>query len=149
MKLGEAKEIALKRFAERFNCAEAVLLGLTEAVGVKESCIPRIATGLGGGLGGCGDSCGALTGAAMAIGLKYGRDSADDAESKAVCYDKVLRLVEEFEREFGSTRCIELTETEMRTPEGKARARELDLHNKVCPAFVGFAAEVAQRLIEE
>lgn len=149
MKPGDAKEIALRRFAEKFNCAEATLHGLTEAMGLKQACIPRIATGLGAGLGGCGDSCGALTGAAMGIGLKFGRESAEDMDSKSVCYDKVLRLVEEFEREFGSSRCIDLTETEMRTPEGKARAKELDLHNKVCPAFVCFAAEVAQRLIDE
>ena len=43
---------------------------------------------------------------------------------------------------------IALTECDMRTPEGMARAKELDLHNKLCPKFVAFAAEAAQRLIE-
>jgi len=148
MKPGEAKEIALERFAEKFNCAEAVLLGLTEAMGAKETCVPRIATGFGGGLGACGEACGALTGAVMAIGLKFGRESAEGMDSKALCYGKVQQLFEEFECEFGYSRCFDLVECDMRTAEGKARAKELDLHNKVCPAFVGFAAEVAQRLIE-
>ncbi len=146
---GNAREIALKHFANRFNCSESTLMGLAEAFGIKERCIPRIATGLGDGLGGCGDSCGALTGAAMAISLKFGRESAEDLESKTLCYHKVRQLVEAFEKEFGSARCIDLIEVDMRTPEGMARARELDLHNKVCPAFVGFAADMAQRLIEE
>lgn len=149
MESGEAKRIALERFAEKFNCAEATLLGLAAAFGIEQSCIPRIATALGGGVGGCGGSCGAITGAAMAIGLKFGRNSADDLESKSLCYHKVRQLVEEFELEFGSSLCIDLTECEMRTPEGMARAKELDLHGKVCPAFVGFAAEVAERLMRE
>ena len=149
MKSGEAREIALKRFAEKFNCAEATLMGLTEAMRIKEACVPRIATGFGGGFGGCGEACGALTGAVMALGLKFGRERAEDIDSKNLAGGKVRQLVEEFEREFGSVRCIDLTECEMRTAEGKARAKELDLHNQVCPAFVGFAAESAQRLLEE
>jgi C_GCAxxG_C_C family probable redox protein len=147
MKSGEAKEIALARFAEKFNCAEATLLGLTTAMGINEPCIPRIATGLGAGVGSCGDTCGAISGAAMAIGLKFGRETADDLESKNLCYAKVQELVEAFEKEFGSSLCLNLTNCEMRTPEGRAHAKELDLHNKVCPAFVAFAADLTQRLI--
>lgn len=149
MKPGDAKEIALKRFAEKFNCAESALLGVTEAMGIEDACIPRIATGLGAGIGSCGEACGAVSGAAMAIGLKFGRERADDLDSKTLCYAKVRQLVEEFEKEFGSVRCFELTQCDMRTEEGKARAKELDLHNALCPRFVALAADVAQRLIEE
>lgn len=144
----DAKELALARFTEKFNCAEAVLLGLAEALGLQETCIPRIATALGAGVGGCGEACGAITGAAMAIGLVFGRERAEDLESKALCYEKARLLVADFEREFGSARCFDLVDCEMRTEEGRARAMELDLHNKVCPKFVAFAAQTAQRLIE-
>ena len=143
-----AKDAALDYFAQKFNCGEATLLGLAEAMGVSDSCIPRIATGLGAGIGGCGEACGAISGAAMAIGLKFGRESADDLDAKTLCYAKVRQLVEEFEREFGSARCFDQVDCDMRTVEGMARAKELELHSKVCPKFVAFAAEVAQRLIE-
>lgn len=149
MSLGDARERALARFAEKFNCAEAVLLGLTEAMGIDEACIPRIATALGGGVGGCGGTCGAITGAAMGIGLRFGRERGDDVESKALCYEMVRVLVAEFEREFGTMACLDLVDCEMRTEEGRARAMELDLHNKVCPKFVAFAAEAAQRLMQD
>ena len=144
-----AKEAALDYFSQKFNCAEATLLGLCEALGIEESCVPRIATGFGAGIGFSGDTCGAVTGAVMAMGLKLGRERAEDQDAKLACYDKVRRLVEEFEREFGNVRCNYLTKCNMRTPEGRAKSVELNLHSNVCPAFVGFAAEVAYRLIEE
>ena len=143
-----AKDAALDCFARKFNCAEAVLLGLAEAMGIEERCIPRIATGFGAGLGFCGDVCGAVSGAVMGLSLIFGRERAEDQDAKRACYEKVRQLIEAFEREFGSIKCIDLTECDMRTPEGRARADELDLHGKVCPAFVGFAAEMAQQLME-
>ncbi len=145
---GTAAEIAIKYFAQRYSCSEAVLLGLAEANGFECGCIPRIASGFGGGFGGCGEVCGALTGAVMALGLKFGRERPEDVDAKNALYVKVRSLMDAFEKEFGSVLCIDLTECEMRTPEGLARAKELDLHNKLCPKFVEFAAETAQVIIE-
>lgn len=144
-----AKEAALDYFAQKFNCAEATLLGLCEALGIEENCVPRIATGFGAGLGFSGDTCGAVTGAIMAIGLKLGRERAEDQDAKLACYKIVGQLVQEFEQEFGNVGCNYLTKCNMRTPEGRAKATELNLHSNLCPKYVAFAAEVAYRLIEE
>jgi len=143
-----AREIALTRFAEKFNCAEAVLLGLAEANGFKCGCIPRIATGFGGGFAGCGEVCGAVAGAVMALGLKFGRERADDLESKSLVSGKVQSLMDAFQEEFGSVLCVDLTGCVTRTPEGMAEAKARDLHNTFCPKFVAFAAEVTQKMIE-
>lgn len=142
-----AKETALDYFAQKYSCAESVLLGLVEAHGIDCPNAPRIASGFGGGVGSFGEICGAISGAVMVLGLKFGRDSVD-AEQKVICYEKVSRLLEAFENEFGSVRCDALTDCVMRTPEGKARAKELDLHNTLCPKFVAFAAETASELIK-
>ena len=142
-----AKDLALDYFAQRFNCAEATLLGLVEAAGMSCDCVPRIATGFGGGMGGCGEACGALTGAVMALGLKFGRESADDIEAKTALGTKVRTLVEAFEKEFGSVRCIDLTECDMRTPEGMEIAKQRKLHTDFCPKFVAFAADMASELM--
>ncbi len=65
---------AVLYFTTGFNCAEALLLALQEALNEEENnIIPRIATPFGAGIGGRGSVCGALSGAIMAIGLKYGR----------------------------------------------------------------------------
>lgn len=148
MSAENAKEIALARFAERFNCAEASLLGLVEACELDCDCAPRIATGLGGGLGGCGEACGALVGSIMALGLRYGRERADDIEAKTALAAKVRSLVSAFEKEFGSARCIDLTECDMRTPEGMEIAKQRKLHTDFCPKFVAFAVEKAALLLE-
>ena len=43
-------------------------------------------------MAGCGHVCGALTGAMMALGLKFGRDTAEDTDAKALTYRKVREL---------------------------------------------------------
>lgn len=142
-------EDALRHFqVEKCNCAESVLWALAESMGDRTKCVPRIATAFGGGTAGQGDACGALAGAAMVLGLRYGRDSGDDVESKAVTYGKVRELYEAFRTEFGSIRCIDLIGFSLLTSEGIARANEVDLHQNVCPAFVRFAAEKASQLME-
>jgi C_GCAxxG_C_C family probable redox protein len=147
MPCNKAKAIALEHFTERFNCAESVLLGVTKACGLQCECVPRVATGFGGGVGGCGEICGALTGAIMALGLKFGRESAEDVEAKTALAAKVCKLMDGFTEKFGTTHCLELTECLMRTPEGREKAKELDLHGGLCRKFVEFAANEASRLI--
>lgn len=148
MAIEKAKQLATERFKrQKFNCAEAVLLGLVEAFGLDCNCTPRIATAFGGGMGGCGDVCGALTGAMMALGLKFGRDTAGDTDAKAMTYGKVRQLFAAFREKFGSIQCIDLIGIDLTTPEGLQKANELDLHNNVCPDFVAFAAEEAARLM--
>ncbi len=143
-----AKERALGYFAQKFNCAESALLGLVEGHDLKCDCAPRIATGFGGGIAGCGEACGAVTGAIMALGLKYGRERADDLEAKNALYAKVRVLIDAFEKEFGSSRCLDLTGCNMRTPEGLEMAKQRRLHDEFCPRFVAFAVEIASQLID-
>ncbi|MCE5324224.1 C-GCAxxG-C-C family protein [bacterium] len=145
----DAGSVALKHFSERFNCAESTLLGVTEACGIESDCAPRIVSGFGGGVGGCGEVCGALTGSIMALGLKFGRERGDDVETKSALYKKVQKFLDSFEKEFGSARCIDLTECDMRTSEGRQKAKELDLHGGLCRKFVEFAANEAARLIAQ
>ena len=149
MPCNKVKTIALEHFTARFNCAESVLLGVTKACGLECECVPRIATGFGGGVSSCGEICGALTGAVMAMGLKFGRESAEDVEAKNALYEKVQNLLDSFKREFGTIRCLELTECDFRTPEGKEKAKELDLHGGLCRKFVEFAANEAAQMITE
>lgn len=148
MSVDRAKQIALDKFKEKFNCAESTLMGLVEAFEMDCPCSPRIATAFGGGMGGCGEVCGALTGAMMALGLKFGRDSAADLDAKALTYGKVRELFAAFREKFGSIQCFDLIGIDLTTPEGLQKATELDLHNNVCPDFVAFAAEEAARLLE-
>ncbi len=143
-----ARQEALDCFLrERFNCAESVLWGVVAAQRRYYDCVPQIATGFGGGMGGCGETCGALVGGIMALGLKYGRTKGSDIERKQRTGAFVKELIGAFREEFGSLRCIELTNVDMSTPEGMQRAIDLRLHDEFCPKFVEFvAAKVAEML---
>jgi C_GCAxxG_C_C family probable redox protein len=144
-----AAKTALEMFAQKFNCAEAVLGGLVYEFNLDCNCSPRIATAFGGGMAGQGEICGALTGAMMALGLKYGRERGDDNNSKALTYGKVRELFTAFKVEFGSCGCFDLIGINLTTPEGLEQAKEVGLHENICPKYVKFCAEQAAQLIEQ
>ena len=123
-------------------------MGLVEACELQCECSPRIATAFRAGMGGHGEVCGALVGALMAFGLKFGRDRAEDTDAQSATSERAGKLLQEFADEFGSVRCIDLTGCDMRTAEGSALAQEKDLRGAVCPEFVVFVAEKAQRLLD-
>ena len=147
METQNAEKYALEEFAKGFNCAEAVLLGLCRALGKTSTGLSAVATGLGAGVGWGGEICGALTGAAMAIGLDGGRTAPEDGQTKTAVYEKTALLLEAFAEKFGTLRCAGLTGCDMRTPEGREKAKAKNLHGQVCPAFVGFAAKNAFNLL--
>ncbi|MCX6345769.1 MAG: C-GCAxxG-C-C family protein [Armatimonadetes bacterium] len=143
-----AVRVALEMFAQKFNCAEAVLGGLVQEFNLDCNCSPRIATAFGGGMAGQGEICGAITGAMMALGLKYGRERGDDNDSKALTYGKVRELCAAFDKQFGACGCFDLIGIDLTTPEGLEQAKEAGLHENICPKYVKFCAEKAAELIQ-
>lgn len=92
------EKITTDYFNSGFNCAESVLLSLAEAMNMKRSCIPKIATGFGAGMGRHGEACGAITGAVIALGLKYGRSDGKDKDAKEEMYKIVDDFIKSFEK---------------------------------------------------
>jgi len=141
---------AAKYFLEGFNCAESALLALTDFKKIDCNYIPKIASGFGGGVGRYGEICGALTGSIMALGLLHGRKRSQARDSNAK--EKIYKMVEDylngFEKKFGSLRCVELTGCDLKTPEGLKKARDNDIHKKICTGLVEYAAEHAAGLLK-
>lgn len=143
------EEVAKRNFNSDFNCAESVLLavnGELNTTGEGERVFPRIATGFGGGIGRNGDVCGALTGGVIAISLALGRDKPED--SREPCYQAVNQFYNDFRANFGSCKCRELTNLNMKTPEG-AEAYRAEVHTEICNPIVAWAARRAHDLIKE
>lgn len=138
-------ERAVNLFDSGFNCAEAVLLALSKESGQKVTLIPRIATGFGGGIGRSGGICGALSGAVMAIGLQIGCDKAEEKEKRNATCEKVQRMIEAFEKEFGSIQCKKLTQCDLQTQKGQEEYRSKELRKSVCPEFVAWCAEYVEK----
>lgn len=142
-----ARDIALARFGEGYNCAEAVLLGLAEGLGLQAEGLPMAATGFGGGMGRRGETCGALTGAILALGLKMGRRQAADLEARERTYAAVGVLMSRFQEIHGSLGCRDLIGCDLGTEEGRKKAGELRTHQAICPRFVATAAELTTEIM--
>jgi C_GCAxxG_C_C family probable redox protein len=127
---------ATSHFREGFLCVESVLMTFAKYNGIRSEIIPKIATGFGAGIGRRGSLCGALTGAVMALGLRYGRNKADDDEAYEKCMNKSFECYMQFKKEFGSVFCNELTECDFTTTEGLIKWRELGLKEKKCLKYV-------------
>ncbi|MFR1808683.1 MAG: C-GCAxxG-C-C family (seleno)protein, partial [Pygmaiobacter massiliensis] len=124
------KERAKKYYLqENRNCAEAVLMAANEVYGldIPPESIAMIG-GFGGGMG-CGGVCGALSGAVAAVGKRVIETKAHDTEGLS---ETCATLVEDFEKELGSTLCTEL----------KAKYKTEDQR---CAETVERAADVLER----
>ncbi len=124
------KERAKKYYLqENRNCAEAVLMAANEVYGldIPPESIAMIG-GFGGGMG-CGGVCGALSGAVAAVGKRVIETKAHDTEGLS---ETCAALVEDFEKELGSTLCTEL----------KAKYKTEDQR---CAETVERAADVLER----
>ena len=137
------EEDAVRRFDSGFNCAESVLLTVSELELHQRMAgiIPRIATGFGGGIARNGDVCGALSGGVMAIGLVLGRDSPE--ASRDPCNVAVDRLYNSFMAKFGSCKCRELVGIDLKLA-GKAQRQEMH-HN--CRRIVAWVAKETSQAV--
>jgi C_GCAxxG_C_C family probable redox protein len=133
-----AGERARELFLSGFNCAESVLMAVTESLGVADDLVPRIATGFGGGISGHGYTCGAVTGAVMAAGVVLGRDApgGDPERLYGIC----STMMDEFDERFSSVVCFDLVGVDWRDAGEKARALKDGVLQEKCAAFVEFAA---------
>ena len=138
-------EDAVKYFNSGFNCAESVLLALSEVLNITNDCIPRIATGFGGGMR-TGDICGAVSGAVMGLGLHYGRTTAEEKKKRNCTYAVVEEFVDQFRKIHGSIICRELLGVDVHTEEGRINYKKGNLHQK-CENYCKTAFQITQTLL--
>jgi len=140
-------EDAVRRFDEGYNCAQSVLLTMSEYWNIKSDLIPKIATGFGGGIGRCGSVCGALAGGIMSIGIKYGTNEPS-AEKRQKCYDLAKKLYKQFEQQYGSVLCRELIGYDLSNPEGLKSARKTKVFEEKCSGFIRAVVNILVNLDE-
>ena len=128
--------------ADGFLCSEAVLLALSESMGVESELIPRIATGFAAGVARTGNVCGALSGAVMGLGLRYGRD-APETEPGRRPYWYSRRLAEAFEEAYGSVTCPGVLGLDLGDPDDYRRYTEEDMWATTCRDVIKTATGLA------
>jgi C_GCAxxG_C_C family probable redox protein len=92
-----------------YGCAEVALITLQEHFGLPDAMDSSPAMALNGGVAYSGGTCGAITGAALALGRAVAASEADHSSAKRTARSLVRQLMAEFDDEFGSTRCRDLT----------------------------------------
>ena len=137
---------ALSRFAQGFNCSQAVLSAYAGQFGLDEETALKIASGFGGGMGRMADTCGAVTGAFMVLGLKYGQPRRIGRPRKGSTH-RIRDFAERFKARNGSLVCRDLLGCDISTPEGLQQAREAEMFSKTCPKFVRDACEILEEML--
>jgi C_GCAxxG_C_C family probable redox protein len=105
-------------------------------LGIKDSILPKLATGFGGGIGRKGSLCGAFTGSIMSIGMRMGRTDSNDKDGAVKVYSKCQEFWSEaprpqggacgarsgqFEKEFGSNLCYNIIEVHLDNEEERQK----------------------------
>lgn len=119
-----------------FNCCESVLLAIKDHLAVDTELIPKIGTGIGAGVSMNGLLCGSVSSVAMAIGIKYGRNSPEDNPQPV--WKMVDEYVAEFKERFGHVNCRELTGLDIKTEEG-LKEYFAKVHDYTCADRIRFA----------
>ncbi|HVP26553.1 MAG TPA: C-GCAxxG-C-C family protein [Candidatus Bathyarchaeia archaeon] len=147
MKNEDSSEKAVAYFQKGYNCAQSVLLAMTEHWHEKNGLIPKIGTAFGSGIGRCGSVCGTLTGGIMALGIKFGTNEPS-AEKRKKAYKLAQEFYKRFQKEHGTVLCHELIGYNLSNPEELAKAHETNVFEEKCTVFVRKAVETLLELTE-
>jgi len=140
---------AVKIFTEGFNCAQAVLSSFSDEFACSSELALKISGAFGSGMGQLGESCGAVTGALMVIGLKYGKYTTGDTESKDRTYACVKQYSDNFKARFGSIKCHDLIKYNLSNPEELINARKAGVFQSICPELIKGSVEILELLIKK
>jgi C_GCAxxG_C_C family probable redox protein len=153
----EAHRLAKEYEKKCTGCAQSVVAGLLDALGIEDESVFKAASGLADGIGLTGDgSCGALTGGCMVMGLLFGRERKDheDMMKPMKSYLMCKELHKDFMKHYGSCRCFDIQEKlmgrtyNMYDPEELKEAFKSGMMEH-CSGVVGRSAEKTAKMILE
>ncbi|MBN2099043.1 MAG: C_GCAxxG_C_C family protein [Dehalococcoidia bacterium] len=105
-----AAEKAYNYELKHHGCGQCTLRALQETLGLEDDLVFRAASCLQGGFPVENRTCGALIAGAMVISMKLGRESLEEGQpGTSRGMREMIRLVNKFKQEFGSTLCAKVT----------------------------------------
>jgi len=145
--MSDKGQTAVDKFAEGYNCAQAVVFAFCEECGIGQDAALKVSCGFGGGLGRKQEVCGAVTGGVMVLGLRHGRGTQEGRSVTEALYPMTREFMDAFAARNGSYICRELSGCDLKTEEGQRRYKEEGLLEKVCKPCVRSAAEILQNMV--
>lgn len=141
-------EIALQKFRNGYNCAQAVFYSFSAALNIEEDLALKLATGFGAGMGGKQEVCGAISGGVLVIGAKYGRGEKDNRRATGISYQKTMDLMNKFEEKHGTGSCRQLLDgCALTTRKGQMSFKANNLKEKTCVACVQNVVEILEEIL--
>ena len=137
------------------GCAEATMRHVLNLLGIQETLIDNIMIPLSGGLGGyksekgwCGP-CGAVVGGCGAVGVILAGKEKMDQSKVLPAYLKSAQFAKEFEKEFGSVVCPNLSGYDFSNPNNIMKYMEEGVWGKKCYKYVLWALGNIRKLMKK
>jgi C_GCAxxG_C_C family probable redox protein len=139
-------EFAKELFLSGHNCAQSVILSFADEFRISKELALKLASGFGGGMGKQQETCGALTGAVMVLGLLNGEKVTSNEELKSRTCGSVRELFRQFNEDFSTTRCRDLTGCDLNSPEGAEKFRENRVMEEICAEYVKKTVQILESI---
>ena len=107
--------------------------------------VPKLGTGIGAGVSLNGLLCGSVSSIAMAIGMRFGRNSPE--ENPQPVWNMVDEYVADFRDKFGAVNCRELTGLNMKN-KGDLKEYFAKVHDYTCADRIRFAVARGTEILE-
>ena len=139
-------EKACEYFRQGYNCAQSTLLAFSDVIGFSEETTLKLASSFGGGMGRLREVCGAVSAMFMIAGLLKGYTSPNDDEIKALHYELIQKLAEEFKSQTGSYICRDILglEQEKDVPIPSKRTEEY-YEERPCENCIKIASQIIEK----
>jgi C_GCAxxG_C_C family probable redox protein len=146
----ERSEVAVNKFLEGYNCAQAVVYSFCDYLNLDKNTALKLSCGFGAGMSRKQEVCGAVSGGIMVIGMIYGRGENQNRALTENSYKIIREFMDKFTETQGSFNCRSLLEhCELTTPEGQREFKEKDLLNKVCKECVRNVVEIIEDMVDK
>jgi C_GCAxxG_C_C family probable redox protein len=143
------EEKAITSFKTGLNCAQAVLNAYSDKLKFDNELALTVSCGFGGGMGRLQETCGAVTGSYMVLGIYNSVRFSDNNNRKEETYSMIQKFSERFKQINGSTDCISLLKSEIKTEEGRRYAKENNLFDTICEKCISDSIRIVEELIEK
>lgn len=138
---------AITTFRTGLNCAQAVFASYAEKLEFDRETALHVSAGFGGGMGHLQETCGVVTGAFMVISVYNSRLYAENQTRKEKSYAMIREFNSRFLEMHKSAKCRDLIDCDLSTEEGRARVRELQLHETICEGCMATSIGILREMI--
>ena len=141
------EERAISTFRGGLNCAQAVFASFSEKLGYDKELALSVSAGFGGGMGRLQGTCGVVTGAFMVIGMYNSQKYTENLDRKEHSYAMIQEFNSRFIAEHETTCCKDLINCDLSTAEGRAIAKEKELHETICESCMATSIRLLNELL--